>query len=167
MRELRTHARKLVTLNSLSSLQQIPKLGNTLYFLPRGLELLTYHFKKLICPNHMVQTVPYLRLVDDVVLRSFCAAIQKCNPLIQKPSPVDSTNENTSGLHLPKYVVQSRFGLCSSNLSYSYVAGGSFLGLPKYLVAYLGLFCETTSPLRPILAVKFSCIVYKSFRELS
>ena len=64
----RTHARKFVTLSPPSSLQQIPKLGNTSYFLPWALNSWF-----IISKSISVQTLPYLRLVDDVILRSFCS----------------------------------------------------------------------------------------------
>ena len=44
-----------------------PKIWQHLIFCSLGLKLLIYHFKKLI-----IKTLPYLRLVDDLILHSFC-----------------------------------------------------------------------------------------------
>ena len=53
--KLRTHARKLVTLSPLSSLQQIPKLSNTLYFFlgPKTLDL---SFQKAYMFKHFLNS---------------------------------------------------------------------------------------------------------------
>ena len=52
--KLLTHARKLVTVSPASSLQQISKFGSTI--ISEGLSF---------------QTLPYLKFLDDVILRSF------------------------------------------------------------------------------------------------
>ena len=52
------------------SLQETPNLGNTPYFLPRALNSWVIISKSL-----SVQTFPYLRLVNDVILRSFYSII--------------------------------------------------------------------------------------------
>ena len=49
--ELRTYARKLVSLSPTSSFQQIPKIRQHSIFRSLGVKLLIYHFRKLIYPN--------------------------------------------------------------------------------------------------------------------
>ena len=71
--KLCTHAQKVVTLSPPSSLQQIAKLGNTPYFLSK-----TLNSWFIISKSLSVQTLPYLRLVDDVILRSFCSVVFFC-----------------------------------------------------------------------------------------
>ena len=70
--KLRMHARKVVTLSHPSSLEQIPKLDNTPYFLSRALN---YWF--IISRSLSVQKLPYLRLVNDVILYSVCSVSLK------------------------------------------------------------------------------------------
>ena len=66
--KLRTHAWKLVAVSRPSSLQQIPKLGNTWSSLPWALNSWF-----IISDSLCFQTFPYLSSLYDVILCSFCS----------------------------------------------------------------------------------------------
>ena len=53
--KLRMHARKLVALSLPSSMQQIPKLGSTPYFLPRAFNF-NSSFQKAYIFNHFLNS---------------------------------------------------------------------------------------------------------------
>ena len=63
-----THGRKLATFSPFNSLQQIPKFGNTWYFV-----LLAVNSWFIISKSLSAHTLPNVRLLDDVLLRSFCS----------------------------------------------------------------------------------------------
>ena len=64
--KLRMYARKVVALSPPSSLQQIMKLGNILYLLPKAL-----NSRFIVSTSLFIQKRPYLRSVHDFILRSF------------------------------------------------------------------------------------------------